>query len=103
MSANIGQIGQIVPGLQNGIGNVSSEIKEAGGPSFTELFGKIINATNNLQGEAAQAQQLAATGEAADLHQVMISVEEAGIAMDLLLEIRNKLIDAYQTLVRMPM
>jgi flagellar hook-basal body complex protein FliE len=103
MSANIGQIGRIVPGLQNGIGNVSSEIKEEGGPSFTELLGKMVSATNNLQSEAAQAQQLAATGEAADLHQVMISVEEAGIAMDLLLEIRNKLIDAYQTLVRMPM
>ena len=103
MSGNIGQIGRIVSGLQKGIGSATSEIKEEGGPSFTELFGKMITATNNLQNEAAQAQQLAATGEAADLHQVMISVEEAGIAMDLLLEVRNKLIDAYQTLVRMPM
>ena len=53
--------------------------------------------------DAAKAQELLASGDAADLHQVMIAAEEAGIAMDLLLEIRNKLVDAYQTMMRMPM
>jgi len=33
----------------------------------------------------------------------MIAAEEAGIALDLLLEIRNKLVDAYKTLMQMPM
>jgi len=34
---------------------------------------------------------------------VMIAVEEAGITMDLFLEIRNRLLEGYQSLVKMPM
>jgi flagellar hook-basal body complex protein FliE len=37
-----------------------------------------------------------------ELHQVMIKAEEAGLATDLLLEIRNKLINAYNQLMNMP-
>jgi flagellar hook-basal body complex protein FliE len=103
MSSAVNQIGKLLPGLQSDIQNSLSVAKEEGGPSFTEVFGKLIDSVNSSQIEAAKSQQLAATGEAADLHQVMIAVEEAGITMDLLLEIRNKLVDAYQTLVRMPM
>ncbi len=103
MSNVIGQVTRLVPGLQKGLEKSGSIAGEEGGANFTEMFGKMLNSVNNLQTEAARAQQLAATGEAADLHQVMIAVEEAGISMDLLLEIRNKLVDAYQTLVRMPM
>jgi flagellar hook-basal body complex protein FliE len=40
-------------------------------------------------------------GEPVDLHEVMISSEEAGIAFDLMMEIRNKLLDAYQEIQRM--
>jgi len=52
--------------------------------------------------DSAKAQELLATGDAADLHQVMIAAEKAGVAMDLLLEVRNKLVDAYQSFMRMP-
>ncbi|SYZ73597.1 Flagellar hook-basal body complex protein FliE [Candidatus Zixiibacteriota bacterium] len=103
MSNTVGQVTRLVPGLQKGIEKSGAVTGDEGGANFTEMFGKMLNSVNNLQTEAARAQQLAATGEAADLHQVMIAVEEAGISMDLLLEIRNKLVDAYQTLVRMPM
>ena len=36
-----------------------------------------------------------------DVHQVMVAVEEAGIALDLMLEIRNKVLEGYQELIRM--
>ncbi len=103
MSETIGQINRLVPGLQSQVTNKALELDGKDGPDFTEVFGKLINSVNNLQDQAAQAQKLAATGDAADLHQVMIAVEEAGISMDLLLAVRNKLVDAYQTLIRMPM
>jgi flagellar hook-basal body complex protein FliE len=103
MSGIVGQVDRLVPGLQTGIEKATSVANDEGGESFTELFGKMLTSVNSLQQDATTAQQLAATGEAADLHQVMVAVEEAGIAMVLLLEIRNKLMDAYQTLVRMPM
>ena len=41
------------------------------------------------------------TGEAADVHQVMVAVEQAGIALDLMLEIRNRVLEGYQELMRM--
>ncbi|MEE8404551.1 MAG: flagellar hook-basal body complex protein FliE [candidate division Zixibacteria bacterium] len=41
-------------------------------------------------------------GDPVELHQVMIKAEEAGLATDLLLEIRNRLISAYNELIRMP-
>ena len=103
MSGSIGQITSLVPGLQNGIQNNQITGQEENKANFTELFSNMINSVNSLQGDASKMQELMATGEAADLHQVMIAAEEAGVALDLLLEIRNRLVDAYQTLVRMPM
>ena len=41
------------------------------------------------------------TGKAADVHQVMVAVEEAGIALDLMLEVRNRVLEGYQELIRM--
>ena len=41
------------------------------------------------------------TGQAADVHQVMVAVEEAGIALDLMLEIRDRTLEGYQELIRM--
>ena len=63
----------------------------------------MIDQVNGLQQDAAQIQEAFMSGEPDELHQVMIKAQEAGIAMDLLLEIRNKLGDAYNELMRMPL
>nr|MBN2276249.1 flagellar hook-basal body complex protein FliE [candidate division Zixibacteria bacterium] len=103
MSGNIGQVSRLVPGLQEQLnpGQVSNEQPDKG--KFTELFNNLLDSVNELHLDAGKAQELLATGEAEDLHQVMIAIEEAGIATDLLLEIRNRLMDAYQEIMRMPM
>ena len=103
MSGSIGQINGLVPGLESKIGNSRAAVQPEDKAAFTELLNNLITSVNDLQLDAGKAQELMAAGEAADLHQVMIALEEAGVAMDLLLEIRNKLVDAYQTLMRMPM
>jgi len=77
---------------------VASSEKE----SFGDFLGKAIGEVNDLQGDAAMAQDKLIKGDAAELHQVMIAAEKAGIAFDLLLEIRKRLLDAYQELIRMP-
>ena len=102
MTSGIGQINQLIPALQGSESKNGSEVKVPDG-KFTDIFGELINSVNSVQQESAQAQELLATGEAADLHQVMIAVEEAGITMDLFLEIRNRLLEGYQSLVKMPM
>ena len=62
----------------------------------------MINSVNQLQTETGQAQEALMNGDPVELHQVMIKAEEAGLATDLLLEIRNRLISAYNELIRMP-
>ena len=95
----------------NGISEVSSLSpilerkisKEDGeqGPSFKNLLGRLIRETNDLQNDADRASQQLVAGEATDLHQVMVAVEKASLSLELTLEIRNKLIDAYRELMRM--
>lgn len=70
---------------------------------FGEFLSNAIKGIDGLQTEAAEAQDMLVRGDAAELHQVMIAAEKAGISFDLLLEIRRKLLDAYQELMRMPM
>ncbi len=64
--------------------------------------GNFIDMVNDLQEQAGALQKSLYSDNPTELHRVMISAEEAGTAMDLLLEIRNKLVEAYQELMRMP-
>jgi len=77
-------------------GQTSGEV-----PSFSETLKQLISDVNNLQLEADQQMRLMAAGQAENLHDVMIAVEKAGISFELLMEIRNKVLEAYQELMRM--
>jgi flagellar hook-basal body complex protein FliE len=70
------------------------------GQSFGDIFKGLISETNQMQNNAASIAEKFALGEIADVHDVMIAAEKAGVAFELVLEIRNKLIEAYQELMR---
>jgi flagellar hook-basal body complex protein FliE len=99
---------RLVPGLIERPGTTAPSGKgEAAGavdqPTFSDLLSDMVESVNNLQSESAQSQQAFLAGEPVELHQMMIKAEEAGVAMDLLLEVRNKLLTAYNDLIKMPM
>ncbi|MCK5127146.1 MAG: flagellar hook-basal body complex protein FliE [candidate division Zixibacteria bacterium] len=71
--------------------------------SFGDFLSNALENVNTLQQESGESQDALVRGEAADLHQVMIAAEKAGISFDLLLEVRRKLLEAYQEIIRMPM
>lgn len=105
MSENVINTQRMIPTLieKTGLGQSSAANSDkAEGPSFTELFSNMIQSVNEIQHEAGDLQQAFLAGEPVELHQVMIKAEEAGLSMDLLLEIRSKLIDAYNDLIKMP-
>jgi flagellar hook-basal body complex protein FliE len=52
---------------------------------------------------ADEGLQQLASGETQNLHQVMIALEEARIGVQLLVQVRNRLLDAYQDILRMQM
>ena len=70
--------------------------------SFEDTLKKFITDVNSLQHRAEELQVKLATGEITDVHEVMIAVEEANTAMEFMLEIRNKIVEAYQEVMRMP-
>jgi flagellar hook-basal body complex protein FliE len=69
--------------------------------SFSETLSKAVQDVNALQGEAGKAIERMVSGEATDMHEVMIAVEKAKTSFELLMEIRNKAIDAYKEIMRM--
>ena len=72
------------------------------GESFSKVLDKFVTDVNSLQNKASESIEKLATGEISDVHQVMIAVEEAGTAMEFMLEVRNKIVEAYQEVMRMP-
>ncbi len=73
---------------------------EKAGANFGELLQSALNRVGALQSDADRAVEDLALGRPADIHSTMIAVEKAGIAMELALQIRNKLLNAYETLMR---
>lgn len=70
--------------------------------AFGDVLKQMVEDVNSMQVAADEMQVQLATGEISDVHDVMIAVEEANVAMELMLEIRNKIIEAYQEVMRMP-
>jgi flagellar hook-basal body complex protein FliE len=78
----------------------------AGGDASTVTFGDTLKSfiadVNSLQAQAGKAVQDFSSGEAIEVHDVMVAAEKARTSFDLLLEVRNKTIDAYRELMRIP-
>ncbi len=86
---------------------VNSEAKKTqsknDGDSFGKQIGKILNDVNNLQLDSGKISEQFANGEIQDVHEVMIAGEKATVGLELVMEVRNKLIEAYQEIMRMQM
>lgn len=70
-----------------------------GGPSFGDLLSRGLNNVSTMQDQSSDMIASFLRGDPVELHQVMASAEEAGIAIDLLVQLRNKLTDAYRTVM----
>jgi flagellar hook-basal body complex protein FliE len=72
----------------------------ATGQTFTRLVDGFLQSVQTAEVKAGQAVQNLATGAAEDLHTVSLAVTEADLRFRMALEIRNRLIEAYQEVVR---
>ena len=71
------------------------------GVNFKKLLQSNLNKVNEMQLLSHQASIKFATGESDNLHELMITLEEAKLALQLAVEVRNKILDAYQEILRM--
>ncbi len=69
--------------------------------NFEQTLKKFINDVDEAQKFAGESVEKLLTGEIKDIHDVMIAVEKAGTSFELMMEIRNKMIDAYREIMRM--
>lgn len=69
--------------------------------SFGNILKKQIQETNQIQKDSEKAQETFATGGNVSLHEVMLKAEKAEMAMQLTLQLRNKLISAYKEIQSM--
>jgi flagellar hook-basal body complex protein FliE len=88
-----------VGNLTQATGNAAHPITASKG-GFGELLQSFLDRVDQLQAEADRAAEDLTVGSQTDIHSAMIAVEKAGIALELALQIRNKLLNAYETLMR---
>ncbi len=69
--------------------------------SFTEILKGQLNELNSLQLDAEYSTQQLITGEAQNAHEVMIKTQEAVLALEMTVQLRNKIVEAYQEIMRM--
>jgi flagellar hook-basal body complex protein FliE len=91
------------------IGSINPELPpltpkdNAQGPGFRVALEEQINKVNQLQQDATHAIEDLATGERDDVESVLIATQKADTAFRLLLQVRNKVLDAYDEVKQMRM
>lgn len=71
------------------------------GASFGDTLKQLVNNTSQQQDVAADYAARFTRGESVELHQVMASAEEASLSLEMLVDVRNKFLDAYRTVINM--
>jgi len=91
----------IQPAMPAAPGAAAAPADAPKGKDFKSILIDSLNEVNRLQDEADQGVQRLLTGETDNVAEVLTAVNKAGVAFDLLMEIRNKLTDAYQEIQQM--
>jgi len=71
------------------------------GDSFASLLGKMVTDASAEQNGALQSVRGVQGGQNVPLHQAVIGMEEANVSFQLMVEVRNRLLEAYQEVMRM--
>ncbi|HHV80805.1 MAG TPA: flagellar hook-basal body complex protein FliE [bacterium] len=69
--------------------------------SFLAVLGESIEKVNKLQLDAERMVTAFSAGEDIDIHNVMMAIERANLALSVVTEVRNRALEAYQEMMRM--
>jgi flagellar hook-basal body complex protein FliE len=97
-SRNLGTLGGIG---QDRTPSAQLPVVGASDTSFGDALTKAISEVSDTRDRASDLVQRFAAGENVELHQVMAASEEAGLALDLMIELRNKVVEAYRSVIAM--
>ena len=74
---------------------------QPGNSAFANLLDHLVSDVNSQQQMSARTVDALQSGKNVSLHQAVISMEEANLSFQLMVQVRNKLLDAYQEIMRM--
>ena len=69
--------------------------------SFGQLLDNVVSTVESKQGNAHEMTRKVLLGENDQLHQSVVAMQEASVAFSMMIEVRNKLVESYQELMRM--
>ena len=89
--------------LKAGAAGVSAPrgLESPGAVSFPNMLENAVYDINGKMQASRLEQQKLLTGETTNVHQAMIASQESGVAFQLMVEVRTKLVESYQELMRM--
>jgi flagellar hook-basal body complex protein FliE len=94
--------GTIDPRLAYG-GAAAAPPPPTGGASFAEALKSAVQSVDRAQTHRNDMVEGAVTGQVGEVHDVMVAAEEAQLAFELMLEVRNRLLESYQQVMQMQM
>ena len=99
----VNSIGKLISAskLDNFGGENGADTKISGIDGFKQVLAQTMQEASALGDESTKLGQDFTVGKTNNLHQVMIAGEKADIALQLTMQIRNKILDAYNEIMRM--
>jgi flagellar hook-basal body complex protein FliE len=98
--ADIRRLDVLFPKSEPKSGQAEVEIE---GQSFSDILKNALNSVNDAQVEANEVVQQVLSGQTDNIHETMIALQKADTSLKLMLEVRNKLLEAYQEVMRTQM
>jgi len=92
----------ITNGITPNIDPGSTSVSTHGEADFVETLKETMQKVEGLQTDAEKQVEQMVTGQGTDVHSAMIAVEKANLSFQLMMQVRNKIVDAYQQISQMP-
>jgi len=90
----------VFPNIQPAVPSLDSSVGDSEG-NFGDALKSAINQVEDMHTSAEQQMTELLKGDRSDVHNVMIAVEKADVAFQLMMQVRNKIVNAYQEISRM--
>lgn len=95
------QINSLNNSMLQGIEKIGSVNNETEKQNFSDIFNQALSDAKDTDSTITQTNVDLLTGENDSIHQAMIDAEKAKLALNLAIQVRNKVIDAYNEVMRM--
>jgi flagellar hook-basal body complex protein FliE len=92
-----------IQSISQGITDIANPSSEVGdGADFSSTLKSAMDQISQLQSDAQTKVAGMLNGNGEDIHSAMLAVEKANLSFEMMVQVRNKIVQAYQTISQMP-